>query len=444
MIASLSHSLKFHLQNTHHAKKVAKAIKQHLHQEGVQIKLSKAQAIVAKIYGYADWYAMERSVADSNPVGPLDKDLAQDALAVRYRHSLDVLFSEGIALDAAEALLSKVSPTGGDGGKPELLEWRRTADQKMECRGGHGFDLRILQGMLDEAAESAKHIDLAPPSHYQPALTKHGFSAFPILEDGTAIGWPRFSAMTEEGVRNLVTQAWEAKAKAARELKSMRRETVAIPFEDIESNVEIIETITVTAGIRILRCVSGSELEVSAEWVRKLPPILQRPGLLDGDTCSYDLHRDGALIIVSFPQFFTPSERTRAAKELEDQFPATARYLALGSKASSSDALKAARGFSRDSFAYTIEGVLPLDDGTRTAFASVVLVNAHISETEDEELLNQIHLFRIAPGVDLGFFKMFNPDEHEYLGIAGITQDEWRDQMNRDNVIREDYSKRRP
>lgn len=434
---------RFHVQNIRHAKTVAKAIKNRLDQGGYPIKLSGAQTLVADIYGHRDWHSLEQSVGDTLAGGPYDNDLTPSQRAERFRHSIDAFNRAGVPAELSRIVLEAVAPTGGDGCGPGILEWKRTQSGQLECREDFPFDLRIRPGMLDETAESSISLLLKGGPGYEPVLTTHGFSAFPILENGDARGWPSYSADTEEGVVRAVTAAWQSRHKSERELKAMRRAPVEPTADDIEGYDGLNEIVSVTEGIRLVTTTYGYFLDVSKAWVDKLPEPLRRPGLADGESCAYSMENDAAVIVLSFPRYFTPTERSGAASRLEKQYPATARYLRLGDRATASDAFNASRGFSRDRFRYVVKGVLPEEDGSRTALAAVTMIMAHASDTDPKDLMDEIHRFKIAPGVDLGLpYRLFDPDEHEYLGVAGITQSEWGDQLAAGNTISEDATKR--
>ena len=97
---------------TKRPKKIAKKLKRAANASGIQLRLSKAQQAVARMYGYAHWHELH-SALGSHPPSPMDGDVADEEVTARRAYQSNVLAAElAIDLDIAAAIVDAVPPTG--------------------------------------------------------------------------------------------------------------------------------------------------------------------------------------------------------------------------------------------------------------------------------------------------------------------------------------------
>lgn len=108
--------MRFNLISTKRPKTVAKKLKKAASAIGIELKLSRAQHAVARMYGYANWLDLHSSVG-GRPLSPLDDELTDDELMARQAYQSNALAVElDINLEVATALVDAVPPTGRLGG----------------------------------------------------------------------------------------------------------------------------------------------------------------------------------------------------------------------------------------------------------------------------------------------------------------------------------------
>jgi len=103
--------MKFVIATIDMAKKAAKSLRREMGKAGHDVPLHEAQRLVAALYGYGDWHALELSAGKGMP-SPVDCSLAVGQLHARLKRQLAVLQAAGIEPETAELILAKVQPTG--------------------------------------------------------------------------------------------------------------------------------------------------------------------------------------------------------------------------------------------------------------------------------------------------------------------------------------------
>jgi hypothetical protein len=102
------------------AKKKAKKLIEIVELMGFDIKLSRAQELVARLMGYDDWSELVRATRAAPERGVPDQMLPPKAAAERQEFQVKLLVGEfGIDVCAAETLLAALAPTGEGHG----LDW---------------------------------------------------------------------------------------------------------------------------------------------------------------------------------------------------------------------------------------------------------------------------------------------------------------------------------
>src|SRR3712207_4049593 len=103
-------NMRVHFQDTFHPLRVSKSLKRLLDEAGHPTKLSAAQALVARMLGYADWHELHKSAA-AQPPSPWDADADPEVVAGRRRQFVETLVHAGIPRATAERIIDDVRPT---------------------------------------------------------------------------------------------------------------------------------------------------------------------------------------------------------------------------------------------------------------------------------------------------------------------------------------------
>jgi len=122
--------MRVHFRDTFHPLRVSKSLKRLLDEAGHPTKLSAAQALVARMLGYADWHELHMSAA-AQPPSPWDGDAAPDVVAGRRRQYVETLVLSGIPRETAERIIDDVRPTDvrKKGGEPRWPLLPQVADR---------------------------------------------------------------------------------------------------------------------------------------------------------------------------------------------------------------------------------------------------------------------------------------------------------------------------
>ncbi len=413
---------KFNLHSIQHAKNVAKSLKSLLGSTGHDIKLSKAQALVAKLYGHDDWHGLEQSVSPNQKLGPLDSELSPDELRSRHRRMLDVLCDNEIPVGLCTIVLEKLGPTGGQRPNEELV-WVQTKEGLWETTSHKNFYYRIYPGTYHNPGALGFSVSDGPEK-----LKGDGFTALHLYQD-KALYFGGASATSAEDVMNDINAQWQEYRLEQHELKRLNREKCDV--RGVTAGMrerDVVKGWVVAEGLFQLQTEDGKEYwRVTAPWLRLLPPALQPAGL-DDDTCDDYLTYDiGAIFPLCFPNIFTTAEVAHASKSLRRYYPDAYEYLTLGDQATELQARRAGRGFSTEKITYMLVDELAADpDGTKLVLAHIYSTfGGPIQEGVDiVKRFNEVHMFKMAATED--FRATFDHDDFEYIGPYGMSVDEYR------------------
>lgn len=414
---------KFNLHSIQHAKNVAKSLKSLLDSVGYTIKLSKAQAVVAKLYGHDDWHALEQSVSPQLRLGPLDSELNAEELRLRHDRMRSVLCDNGISQGLAAIVLEKVGPTGGQ--RPdEALVWVKNSEGLLETTSHKDFNYRIYPGKYHNPGALGFSVSDGPEK-----LRGDGFTAMHLYQ-GKPIYFGGPSADTAEAVAGEIDASWQDHRLEQHELKRLNREPCDV--RGVTAGMrdrDVVKGCSVAEGLFLLETEDGKEYwRVTAPWLRLLPPAFQPPEI-DDETCDDYLTYDiGALFPLCFPNVFTTAEVARAAHSLKEFYPDAYQYLTLGDQATEIQVRRAGRGFSTEKITYMHVADLPIDrDGSRVMLARIYSTfGGPIREGDDMlQRSEELHMFKKPAKSE--FEPMFDHDDFEYIGPYGMTVDEYMD-----------------
>jgi hypothetical protein len=420
----------FNLHSTNHAKNVAKSLKRFLDAAGVPIKLSKSQALVAALYGYRNWYHLEKSIDPSRPVGPLDSELTPTEKAVRQLSQLAVLASNGIPNGVGQLLLYKISPTGGELPN-QALDWHLDSEGRWQTLSHKEFQYRIYPGTHEEGLDPlGRGVSMFPLSDRTSILDRlkgQGFTAIKLC-DGQPANYAVMQGQSPEEIMSSINGDWEAYRIEMHELKRLNREPLDVRgcYAGMR-NLPVTKGYFIAEGLYLLETDKYDYLRVDGSILRQLPAPFRRTDVVDGEGDDWIISEMGGLICMLMPQFFTSGEVARGTKGMQECFPEAYRYLALGDQATQMDAIRAGRGFSSEQIAYNLVDVVDQKkDGSGVVLASIssFFGPGHEDEPDQAYRFDELHMFRVK-NVNASDACVFQHDDHEYLGLYHTKKSEY-------------------
>jgi hypothetical protein len=414
MSNAINAAIRFNVHSIQHPKNIAKSIKGTFCELGKPCKLHGAQALVADLFGYADWHDLEKSVNSSLPNGPLDADLSDDLLRERYTRNVNLLIKQGFTPTTARMLNEALSPTGGSGAKTANPSWTINKEGQLETPYQNG-SIRIYSGTLNPSLSLAAFS--APRQTLIERLSGDGVSA--IVIDGGKPSHIFHVGNDMKVLREEVDEMLRDELAHGHELKLMGRVTVKNDDHTwvVGARNRIVESYTnITDGITLLHTDAYDYLSVDYDQIQQMPEPLRPKVRKEDEGFAFQWSEHGKIIPLLFGDAFTTTEILQAQEYVSSNYPDAYKFLFSDDVLTGADVIKASRGFSTNIYDYHFHSIEETSDGKFTLLATI---SSYYGPLEEPDIYEQVHMFRISPEDKdrLEYSRMFAQDDYEFIGV---------------------------